>query len=446
MIFPNETFRGSYFIIPLCSLHELIYRILDCFCLVTTMPTSTRPDTDGDVDPLDILTLPPPDETPSDRAARERHEQEAMQRNFQMTYAQKSWSEERLSWKAVILLNLVRSVNIMTDILESHLDMTTLSSTSRILTEHRNLKLFLGAGSGEMEATDKHRTDDLQTSAKLGDQEFCLHSSSGWKSILAQIRHPQPGKRSDLHRVAYDVVRGCKEDIQWLWKDTVTQRILHDRHLRLEHASGFFLNDVDRITALDYEPSDQDILCARLRTTGVQEYHFTLDRGNGALLDWIMYDVAGAAAWIPYFKEVTALIFLAPLSGFNERLEEDDRVNRLEDTLALWKTICSSKFLADVQIILFMNKVDILRKKIERDKVQVKKYIPDYDKPNDFENVIMFFRRAFKKIFVQNTPSEFPKGFMAHLTSVIDSKATAQTLYAVQATILRNDFLEAGLI
>jgi hypothetical protein len=59
------------------------------------MPTSTRrssaarPDefqkgqltTDGDVDPLDILTLPPPDETPSDRAARERHEQEAMQRS-----------------------------------------------------------------------------------------------------------------------------------------------------------------------------------------------------------------------------------------------------------------------------------------------------------------------------------------------------------------------------
>lgn len=83
-----------------------------------------------------------------------------------------------------------------------------------------------------------------------------------------------------------------------------------------------------------------------------------------------------------------------------------------------------------------MNKVDILRKKIERDKVQVKKYIPDYDKPNDFENVVMcmflfylvsanadtpppVFRRAFKKTFVQNTPSEFPKGFIAHLTSVI---------------------------
>ena len=34
-----------------------------------------------------------------------------------------------------------------------------------------------------------------------------------------------------------------------------------------------------------------------------------------------------------------------------------------------------------------MNKTDLLRKKIEQDKIQVRKYVPDYDKPNDFENV-----------------------------------------------------------
>ena len=69
---------------------------------------------------------------------------------------------------------------------------------------------------------------------------------------------------------------------------------------------------MDRIIAEDYEPSDQDILCARLRTTGVQEYHFSMDRSeyimaylifgsliallpsdNGGILKWIMYDVSG---------------------------------------------------------------------------------------------------------------------------------------------------------
>lgn len=40
-----------------------------------------------------------------------------------------------------------------------------------------------------------------------------------------------------------------------------------------------FLNDLDRIIQPDYQPSDSDIVRARLRTTGVQEHHFQLDRG-----------------------------------------------------------------------------------------------------------------------------------------------------------------------
>jgi hypothetical protein len=76
-----------------------------------------------------------------------------------------------------------------------------------------------------------------------------------------------------------------------------------------------FLDDIDRIATLNYEPSDEDVVRARLRTTGVQEYHFTLDRGGAfaslyrksesyepgmpmpigpsAALEWLMYDVAG---------------------------------------------------------------------------------------------------------------------------------------------------------
>ena len=33
-----------------------------------------------------------------------------------------------------------------------------------------------------------------------------------------------------------------------------------------------FLNDVERIASRSYEPSDEDVVRARLRTLGVQEY------------------------------------------------------------------------------------------------------------------------------------------------------------------------------
>jgi hypothetical protein len=57
------------------------------------------------------------------------------------------------------------------------------------------------------------------------------------------------------------------------------------------------------------------------------------------------------AAWIPYFIEITALIFLAPLSSFNERLAEDNHVNCLEDTFVLWRVLSANKILANVQLV-----------------------------------------------------------------------------------------------
>ena len=55
------------------------------------------------------------------------------------------------------------------------------------------------------------------------------------------------------------------------------------------------------------------------------------------------------SAWYPYFMDVNAIIFLAPISVFDEPLAEDRKVNRLEDSFLLWKAVCSSKLLAKVR-------------------------------------------------------------------------------------------------
>ena len=40
------------------------------------------------------------------------------------------------------------------------------------------------------------------------------------------------------------------------------------------------MEDIDRVVANDYEPSDQDVIKARLRTVGVQEYRITIPGGR----------------------------------------------------------------------------------------------------------------------------------------------------------------------
>ena len=84
---------------------------------------------------------------------------------------------------------------------------------------------------------------------------------------------------------------------------------------------------------------------------------------------------------------VNAIIFLAPISAFDQTLAENSRVNRLEDSMLLWRSVISNKLLADVNIILFLNKCDLLKAKLEAG-VSLAFHMVSYkDRPNDYESV-----------------------------------------------------------
>ena len=77
----------------------------------------------------------------------------------------------------------------------------------------------------------------------------------------------------------------------------------------IDNLKDSFLNDVQRIASYHYTPTDHDIVRARLRTMGVQEYRIRLDNAATSCKDetlvtpqdkdtslgreWIFYDVGG---------------------------------------------------------------------------------------------------------------------------------------------------------
>jgi hypothetical protein len=79
---------------------------------------------------------------------------------------------------------------------------------------------------------------------------------------------------------------------------------------------------------------------------------------------------------------------VSPVSVFDQRLDEDPSVNRLEDSIILWTSICSSKLLAKTQLILFLNKCDLLRRKLKRG-IRVNQYLPSFgDRQNEIMTVV----------------------------------------------------------
>ena len=101
--------------------------------------------------------------------------------------------------------------------------------------------------------------------------------------------------------------------IKALWEDPGIQATW-DRRSEfqvVESIKGFF-NEVDRICADNYIPTEQDLLQSRVRTTGIITEAYDID-GN----TFEMYDVGGQRnerkKWIHCFESVTAVIFVAAL-------------------------------------------------------------------------------------------------------------------------------------
>ncbi|KAK0477133.1 guanine nucleotide binding protein, alpha subunit [Armillaria novae-zelandiae] len=490
-----------------------------------TITTSSVIPYEGD-DPLTLALAPPPDETAEQKQQREAAEAEAQRRsdeideqiqkerelerrkkrpvkllllgqsesgktatlkNFQLTYARREWTEERLLWKSVIFFNLVRNVNEILDILTQEMSRsaTTLADNSsddssadespnvplKFKETHRLLKLRLGPlrriqtdlerrlGNAALEV----KTTDVMTAAPFGKpavNEFSINATNGWKTAfdkLKAIRRPEMGalqQTKDEEDEIADVVAGCREDMKAIWEDPVIREMLVRRRDRIEDSPGFFLNDAERIAVRNYQPTDDDIIRARLRTLGVQEYRFIFDHGRTVGQEWRIYDVGGTrssrVAWYPYFDDVDAIIFLASAGrllfafAFAESFPTDRRINRLEDSYLLWKSVCACKLLSRTQIILFLNKCDLLQAKLARG-VKIRDSVPSYgDRANNLTMATKYFQQHFREISRQSSPVTRP--FYVHMTSVIDTRSTAATLGAVEESILRDHLRRADLM
>lgn len=412
-------------------------------------------------------------------------------KNFRMQYAKGEWSAERCGWRAVVQLNVVRCITTILRVLTEEMngdspvdseddrtsagqdssDEESLKFTDRhqllmirlapLLGVEGELKRRLGTGpeharvaaASPMSATP---FDEPEITRKRKLPEFSVRS---WKDMLApEERHSQSTASSLSSKldVPTDTIASCRDDMKALWDDKTVRLALKRRKLQLPDSVDFFLKDLDRIATRNYVVTDQDIVRARLRTVGIQEHRLFFERGpwgqarsgNTYGWEWRIFDVGGCrtlrAAWLPYFDNVNVIIFLSPISVFDQRLEEDSRVNRLEDSINLWTSICSSKLLAKTQLILFLNKCDLLRKKLKRG-VRVNQYLPSYgDRPNEVNPVIRYFRDKFKEIQKQCSPE--PRTTYIYPTTVTDTEGTITTLESVRDGVLRENLTTSQLI
>ncbi|KAH8834412.1 G-protein complex alpha subunit GpaA/FadA [Flagelloscypha sp. PMI_526] len=192
----------------------------------------------------------------------------------------------------------------------------------------------------------------------------------------------------------------------------VKAAIVRSNEFQLTDTARYFFDSLDRISAPNYTPTDQDILRSYLKTTGITQTTFLVGKSV-----WEIHDVGGTRAerkkWIHCFDNVDAIIFVAAISEYDQMLYEDDSVNRLQETLVLWDSICNSKWFARTSVILFLNKFDVLASKIS--KVPMGNYFLDYTGGSDYRLACDYILNRFLK--------SKPKGktIFTHFTCATDT-------------------------
>ncbi|KXN85726.1 Guanine nucleotide-binding protein alpha-4 subunit [Leucoagaricus sp. SymC.cos] len=506
-------------------------------------------------DPLAAALQPPPNESPEDRSKRIQSEIDAKRiseiideqlhltcsiltdslfSEFQLLYSPATFHSERIAWRAVIYLNLVRSVRRILEALapesdqldehdefdsgEADIDIVISSNgrpPSAILgtrvanyeeyrrrlaplaeLEERLTRLLAAPDEDEpTRLAPVHPSWDTIRSHYNGDVANGFtgrptptitipsrtpyhvsrsvsaggHDSKGkevavrpeeWKRAFQlrlgyKSKSPKTPKSGEIEGWWEDpddpvhTLHPCAKAMEELWADPQVRARLQEKRLRLEESSGFYLNEIYRITAKKYIPTDADVLKARLKTTGVVEHTFVINTGHSKGVQWRIYDVGGARgqrqAWAPYFDDVNAIIFLAPISAFDQVLAEEPRINRLEDSLLLWKTLVSNPLLAKVNIVLFLNKCDLLQAKLDAG-VRLSHHMYTYgDRPNDYESVSKYFRNKFGALHMAYSRNK-ERELYIHFTAVTDTTRTATIISSVRDIIIKNNLRTMRLV
>jgi len=242
-----------------------------------------------------------------------------------------------------------------------------------------------------------------------------------------------------IHQESKHAILELKEDtvldeaigvhIKNMWGEKAVQEAyLHRSAFQLSDSTAYYFAKLDEVVRVGYVPNQQDVLRSRVPTTGIIENSFEID-GNL----FRMWDVGGQRSerkkWIHCFEGVTAVLFVASISAYDQFLYEDAETSHMTEALALYDDISNSEWFHETAVILFLNKKDLFKEKIAV--VPLKNYFPAY-KGDTYEEAAEFVTGLFR-----DRNHQFHKDFYFHITCATDTNQIRDVFNDVKDIIIK---------
>lgn len=196
---------------------------------------------------------------------------------------------------------------------------------------------------------------------------------------------------------------------------------------------SYYVEHLDRIFSEEFIPNNDDILRAIQRTSGVATTTFRRDK-----YDWELHDVGGQVnerrKWpeILQNKKVMAFLFCVSLGDIDATSSTaSGNKPMFQDSIELFDEMLSKDYIKDMTVILFLNKTDVFKKRLNMETLDLKK-ISDYTGQNDYEDGIKYFHQLFAGI-----AHKHEKEVTIHDTCALDTSQARVVMESISRDIIR---------
>lgn len=324
--------------------------------------------------------------------------------------------------------------------------------------EEKKVKmLLLGAGESGKSTIFKQMkviNKDGYSKQELAEFKGIVHANAcaSMKSMIKAYEKLQVEVPADLQTKIDQFLADSTEEklnpelaqlIKALWDHESMQAMFIRRsEFQLNDSAEYYFKDIERISGPEYQPTTDDVLRSRVRTTGIVQSDFAI-KG----LNFAMFDVGGQRnerrKWIHCFDNVQCVVFVASLSEFDQVLFEDETQNRLDEALDLFKQIVLSKWFAKTSMMLFLNKKDLFENKL-KDKVFADYINKDPKRtPYNGPNEMMPCAEYCKGLFLAKNTSD--KSVYCHITNATDTGNVKFVFQAVVSMIFSANMAASGM-
>lgn len=312
----------------------------------------------------------------------------------------------------------------------------------------KQMRILYGTGFDE---TARKRFCSVVRRSVIADMQLML---SNLERLGTELSAPLTEEAKEAGRVVMEfdanaTIRSFSDEMvanmACLWADAgVQEGYIHRGKLQLHDSFEYNMKNFKSMSSEAWLPTVADVLNVRVRTSGIVEETFIIDG-----VEFRMVDVGGQrnerAKWIHCFENVTAVIFVAAMSEYNQVLFENESVNRMVESVNLFGKTATEKWLAKVSsMILFLNKSDILEKKLLREKIPIRQpdagLFLDYEGGEDLGAATEYIKNMYLAAAKVNGDSNgaaatFDRKIYSHVTCATNTDNVANVLAACKEMI-----------